>query len=413
MFSVFRNAWKVKDIRSKLIFVLLVLAVYRLGMQILLPGMDYALFEAAKTQAAGGQTLYAMIAGGGTGSIFALGIGPYITASIIMQLLTVAIPSLEQLQKEGAEGRKKINQISRILAVFFAVIQGAGAVFSLRYYFVYQNMLVYVMATLAMVTGTIFVMWMAELINEKGIGNGSSFIIFSNILSQLPSGVTTLYNMIQEDFVTGTLTAIALLAIFLVIIVFVVLVQGGERRIPIQYSKTGRGGANTSYIPMKVNIAGVMAIIFAVSLMQFPAMLNQFFQNDMIATVADFLSLSSFSGAIIYVILIFVFTFFYTSFAINPTEMAENLKRSASYIPGIRPGKPTSDYFERTVYRLSWIGASCYALIALAPILLEFIFKINVGFGGTTLLITTSVCLELTKQLESQLVMRHYKGFLN
>lgn len=413
MFSVFRNAWKVKDIRSKLIFVLLVLAVYRLGMQILLPGMDYALFEAAKTQAAGGQTLYAMIAGGGTGSIFALGIGPYITASIIMQLLTVAIPSLEQLQKEGAEGRKKINQISRILAVFFAVIQGAGAVFSLRYYFVYQNMLVYVMATLAMVTGTIFVMWMAELINEKGIGNGSSFIIFSNILSQLPSGVTTLYNMIQEDFVTGTLTAIALLAIFLVIIVFVVLVQGGERRIPIQYSKTGRGGANTSYIPMKVNIAGVMAIIFAVSLMQFPAMLNQFFQNDMIATVADFLSLSSFSGAIIYVILIFVFTFFYTSFAINPTEMAENLKRSASYIPGIRPGKPTSDYFERTVYRLSWIGATCYALIALAPILLEFIFKINVGFGGTTLLITTSVCLELTKQLESQLVMRHYKGFLN
>ncbi len=413
MFSVFRNAWKVKDIRNKLLFVLAVLAIYRLGTHILLPGMDYALFEVAKNST-GTQTLYSLISGGGMGTIFALGIGPYITASIIMQLLTVAIPSLEQMQKEGAEGRKKINQISRVLAVVLATVQAAGTVYSFRYLFVYQNLLVYIMATVSMVAGTIFIMWLAELISEKGIGNGSSFIIFSNIIAGLPGGIQMLLTMIKADPVKGTLEALALIAIFLAIVVFVVLVQGGERRIPVQYSKTGRGGiGNTSYIPMKVNIAGVMSIIFAVSILQFPAVLQSFIQNDTLANVANFLSLSSPSGALIYVVLIFVFTFFYTSFAVNPVEMAENMKKSASYIPGIRPGKPTSEYFERTIYRLSWIGATCYAIIAIAPILLQFIFKINVGFGGTTLLITTSVCLELTKQLESQLVMRHYKGFLS
>ncbi len=412
MFSVFRNAWKVKDIRSKLLFVLAILAIYRLGTFILLPGLSYSAVETLK--ASNEQTLYALISGGGTGSIFALGIGPYISASIIMQLLTVAIPSLEQLQKEGPEGRKKINQASRILAVVLATIQGAGTVFSLRAFFNNQEVLVYIMATLAMVTGTIFIMWLAEMITEKGIGNGSSFIIFSNIIASLPGAVIGLYNMVLGDPVKGTLKTVALITVFIVIIIFVVLVQGGERRIPVQYSKNGRGGVgNTSYLPMKVNIAGVMSIIFAVSILQFPMVLNQFFQNDKISDIAAFLDMYSLSGGIIYVCLIFMFTFFYTSFAVNPVEMAENMKKNASYIPGIRPGKPTSEYLNRTITRLSWIGAVCYSLIAVSPILLQAIFNIQVGFGGTTLLITTSVCLELSKQLESQLVMRHYKGFLS
>ncbi len=412
MFSVFRNAWKVKDLRSKLLFVLGIIAVYRLGTHILLPGLSYEAVETLKSSSE--QTLYTLISGGGKGSIFALGIGPYISASIIMQLLTVAIPSLEQLQKEGPEGRKKINQASRVLAVVLALIQGAGSVFGWRYFFNHQEVLVYIMATLAMVTGTIFIMWLAEMITDKGIGNGSSFIIFSNIIAGLPTAIVGLYNMVLEDPVVGTLKSLALIIIFVIIIVFVVLVQGGERRIPVQYSKNGRGGmGNTSYLPMKVNIAGVMSIIFAVSILQFPMVLNQFFQNDKISYVADLLDMNSWSGAIIYVCLIFMFTFFYTSFAINPVEMAENMKKNASYIPGIRPGKPTSEYLARTINRLSWIGAVCYSLIAVSPILLQALFNIQVGFGGTTLLITTSVCLELTKQLESQLVMRHYKGFLS
>ncbi len=416
MFQTFKNAWAVRDLRKKMMFVLLVIAIYRLGSQIPLPGISLSTMAAAKS-AAGAGTLYNMIASGGYGSIFALGIGPYITASIIMQLLTVAISPLEQLQKEGQEGRNKINQYTRVLALVLAFFQAFGQVVNLRPYFAYPGTLTYIMATCSIVVGTLFIMWLAELINEKGIGNGTSFIIFANILSGLPRAAMSLYNHAMNGGAMGVVTVVAILIIFIAIIYFVVGIQGGERRLPVKYSK--REGArksfvtNDQYIPLKVNIAGVMSIIFAISLLQFPTILGQFFSAPWLARAAAFLDMTSISGAIIYVVLIFFFTFFYTSFAINPAEMAENMKKNASFIPGIRPGKPTADYIDRTVYRLSWIGACFYSLIATTPIILQWIFKIEVGFGGTTLLIVTGVCLDLVKQMETQLLTRHYKGFLD
>lgn len=414
MFTVFKNAWQVKDIRQRIIFVIFILAVYRLGTHIPLPGIDHAALTYAKTNGQE-QTLYSMLASGGYGTIFALGIGPYISASIIMQLLTVAIPRLEAIQKEGEEGRKKIGQYTKVLALVLATLQASGTVYSLQSLFKHNSPLVYIMATVSMVTGTIFIMWLGDLITEKKIGNGSSFIIFSNIISGLPVAAITLYNQATQGGIMGFVKVLVLLVVFVFIIAFVVLVQDGERRIPVQYAKTGRTkvGGNTSYIPMKVNIAGVMSIIFAISLLQFPMMLNQLFQNETLTKVSEFLDMNEPTGAIIYIVLIFLFTFFYTSFTFNPTEIAENMKKNASFIPSIRPGKPTADYIQGTVDRLSWIGATFYALIAVTPILLQAILKIPVGFGGTTLLIVTGVCLDLVKQLESQLLVRHYKGFLS
>lgn len=416
MFKVLRNAWNVKDIRNKLIFVLIILAVYRLGTQIALPGIHPETLTSQQSTASVG-TLFSLIMGGGSASIFALGIGPYITASIIMQLLTVALPPLERMKKEGEEGRKKINQYSRILAVALAVLQASGTVYSLRLAFTYQSPIVYVAAVVAMVTGTIVIMWLGELLTEKGIGNGSSFIIFANIISNLPLAIRSLQQAFFGVGISGYVKLIALLALFVALIFFVVLIQSGERRIPVQYSRRGSGmqalAGGNQYIPLKVNIAGVMSIIFAISILQFPATIGQLWSNDKLTAVINFLDITTWHGLIIYIILIFCFTFFYTSFAINPIEMAENMKKNASFIPGIRPGKPTSDYIESTVDRLSWVGAFFYSCMAAAPIILQWIFKINVGFGGTTLLIVSGVCLELIKQLESQLLMRHYKGFLS
>ena len=428
MFKIFANAWKVKDIRKKLLFIFLILLIFRIGSHIPLPGIDLMAldFLLQRGDMGGEMNIFALIMGGGTGSIFAMGIAPYITASIIMQLLTVAIPKLEQLQKEGEEGRKKIGQITRILAVALAVVQGSATVYSYRFaldgqsLFHYNNFFVYSVAVIAMVTGTILVMWMGELLTEKGIGNGASFIIFANIISSLPMGVMALYGMVApgaDNIPMGWVTIIVILILFVVMIGFVVLVHGGERRIPVQYSRKMVGkqmyGNNASFIPIKVNIAGVMSIIFAISLLQFPQQLLGFFPNNTIlASITNILSLRSFSGAGIYVVLIFMFTFFYTSFAVNPVEMAENMKKNGGFIPGIRPGKPTSEYIQKTVDRMSWIGAFFYALIAIAPILFEIFSGAPMGFGGTTLLIVTGVALEFVKALESQLLMRHYKGFL-
>lgn len=410
-------------------FIFFVLLIYRLGTKIPLPGIDLSqLDKYLHGQGASFTTIFSMIAGGGAGSIFAMGIAPYITSSIIMQLLTVAIPALERLQKDGGEeGRKKINQYSRRVAVGLSLLQAGATVYGYQYtqigsLFYHPNFFVFSVAVLAMMTGTIFIMWLGELLTEKGIGNGSSFIIFSNIIANLPQGVMQLYSLVDpnaENPVRGWITIILMLAVFAVLIAFVVLVQDGERRIPVQYSRKTAGrqmyGSNSSFIPIKVNIAGVMSIIFAISLLQFPQQLLQFFKgNTWLTNISGFLSLQRWTGDVIYVVLIFMFTFFYTSFAINPVEMAENMKKNGGFIPGIRPGKPTSDYVQKTIDRLSWIGAIFYCLIAMAPILLQrFSGGVNMGFGGTTLLIVSGVALEFIKQLESQLLMRHYKGFLS
>ncbi len=398
-----------------MLYVLLLLLIYRLGAHIALPGIDPSLLLEAKG-ANTTQSLYAIVAGGGFGSIFAMGIGPYITSSIIMQLLTVAIPKLEQLQKEGEAGRKKINQYTRVLSVILALLQGSATVYGLRNLFFHQTMLVYVMATLAMVTGTIFIMWLAELLTEKAIGHGSSFIIFANILSGIPGQILNFYNYGTGSGIWNWIKIIIILALFVALIAFTVFVQDGERRIPVQYTKKMVGrqfvGGQSSYIPIKVNIAGVMSIIFAISILQMPSFIAQFVQSDGLSNVIRVLSISHPVGAVLYVILIFLFTFFYISFAVNPIEMAENMKKNGGVIPGIRPGKPTSDYIQRTIDRLSWLGAFFYAFIALTPVIIQWIFKINVGIGGTTLLIVTGVALELSKQLEVQLLNRHYKGIL-
>lgn len=415
MFTTLRNAWKIKEIRQRMFYMLLVLLIVRIGTGIYVPGINVA---AVKAQAASNSTLFSLITGGSYGTIFAMGIGPYITSSIIMQLLTVAIPKLEQINKEGETGRKRIAQYTRVVAVALAVLQGAGQVYSIRSAFTYNNFFVYAVALLAMVTGTIFIMWLGEQLTEKGIGNGSSFIIFANILAGLSTGVKSLYTSATTGGgMTGWIKVGILLLLFIALIAFVILVQDGERKIPVQYSKKMVGrkvfGGQSTYIPIKVNIAGVMSIIFAISLLQFPQTIAQLWQPTWLMKLVDILRISNPVGAVLYVILIFCFTFFYTSFAFNPIEVAENMKKSGGFVPGIRPGKPTSDFIQTVVDRISLIGACFYAIIAMIPVIFEWVFKINVGFGGTTLLIVTGVALEIVKQLESQLLMRHYKGFLN
>jgi preprotein translocase subunit SecY len=409
--------------RRKLLIILLMLIVYRVGCHIGLPGIDATQILNDSSNA---QNLFALITGGGQGTIFAMGIGPYITSSIVMQLMTVAIPKLDQIQKEGEEGRKKINQITRYVAVGLSLLQASGTVYSLHTMFSNPGWFVWITAVASLVTGTMFIMWLSESLTEKGVGNGSSFIIFANILANLPAAIQMFVDYSVSNFPLGAIIILVLLVMFVVIIGFVVWIQDGERRIPVQYSKKMVGrqmqGGQSSFIPIKVNIAGVMSIIFAISLLQFPQQINQFFKPDWLNRLVDFLAIHSTTehqyganpwAALLYVVLIFCFTFFYTSFAINPTEMAENMKKNGGFIPGIRPGKPTSDYIVRTVDRLSWIGAVFYSIVALVPIAAEWIFGVSVGFGGTTLLIVTGVALELVKQLESQLLMRHHKGFLS
>lgn len=416
MLSTLRNAFTVKEIRIKLLYMLLVLFIIRLGTHLPIPGLD--INQLANSDAG---TLYSLITGGSYGTIFAMGIGPYINASIIMQLLTVAIPKLEQIQKDGEEGRKKISQYTRYAAVILALLQGAGQIYTVHSAFTNPNWLVYIVGLISMVTGTIFIMWVGEKLTEVGIGNGASFIIFANILENLDDGVKNLYVNAQGSAM-GWVKVVVILVVLLVVMAFVIIVQDGERKIPVQYSKKLVGnrmvGGQSSFIPVKVNIAGVMSIIFAISLLQFPQTINQLFNSEFLTKVSNVLSLTYLwhhvpVGAIIYIILIFCFTFFYTSFAFNSIEVAENMKKSGGFVPGIRPGKPTSDYIQTIVDRISLIGAFAYAIIAMVPIVLTWVTGVNMGFGGTTLLIVSGVALELIKQLESQLLMRHYKGFLN
>ncbi|MCL1786733.1 MAG: preprotein translocase subunit SecY [Defluviitaleaceae bacterium] len=442
MFKIFANAWRVEDIRRKLLFVFLLLLIFRFGSAVPLPGINLELLDLVRGGGGGfdqdiATTIFSLIVGGGIGSLFAMGIAPYITASIIMQLLSYAIPYFSELKNEGEEGNKKIQQITRYLAVGLAVLQAAATVFSYTNwnqtgYNLFrpelQGFVIYAIATLAMTSGTIFIMWLAELITEKGIGQGASFLIFANILAALPGGAMALWMMITDGSpLVGLAQVVGILVVFVAMIIFVIYVHEGERRIPVQYAKraggTGRGAAqhsnHNSFIPIKVNLAGVLSIIFAMSLLQFPQQIAGFFGGAPTGGIGYWifwaLNWNNPVGLIIYIVLIFMFTHFYTSFAVNPREMAENMKKNGGFIPGIRPGQPTSEFIQTTVNRLSWIGAVFYSLIAVMPILLEmFIPGIRgIGFGGTSLLIVTGVALEFVKQLESQLLMRHYKGFLD
>ncbi len=420
MLNIFINSWKVKEIRNKILYTLMIFAVIRLGTVIALPGIDVVGVKAAQEMNSTG-TLYTIIAGGANArwSIFAMGIGPYITSSIIMQLLTIAIPKLEQLSKEGEDGRKKIQSYSRYLTVALALIQGIGVTYSYKSMFLTQNPLVYICSVLSLVCGSTFIMWLAEQITAKGVGNGSSMVIFINIVSNLPAGITSLYYTATGSGAAGVAKVAGILIILLIVLVFIIYLNGGERRMPVQYSSKMVGrkqmGGKSTFMPIKVNTSGVISIIFAISLLQFPETIGGFMANKGAAftKVIEVLRMTHPIGAVIYVILIIFFTYFYTSIVINPNEIAVNMKKNGGFIPGIRPGQPTSNYITRVVSRITLVGAICYAILALVPVVLQWIFKVNVGFGGTTLIIVVGVALDIVKALESQLLMRHYKGFLN
>ena len=418
MFKIFVNSWKVKEIRHKILYTLLILAIVRLGAHIYLPGISATTIKAYTDLYSTG-TLYNIIAGGAGSSysIFALGIGPYITSSIIMQLLCVAIPYLEQLSKEGEDGRQKINKYTRYITVVLATLQGIGIAMNYRTMMTNPSVLNVIIAVIALVAGSLFIMWLAEQITAKGISNGSSMIIFVNIISSLPQGISALVSYASAG-TTGILKVVGILVILLIVLILIVRVNDGERRLPVQYSSkmTGRrmGGGSNSTFPIKVNTAGVISIIFAISLLQFPETISGFITTKpaWLETVINVLKMTHPVGAVLYVVLILFFSYFYTSIVINPNEIAENMKKNGGFIPGIRPGQPTANYITRVVNRITLVGAVYFAVLALVPIILQWIFKVNVGFGGTTLIIVVGVCLDIVKALESQLLMRHYKGFL-
>ncbi len=422
--STLRNAWKIPDLRKKIIFTLLMLVVYRLGSNIPVPGIDKDIIaQMFEGQTGGILELFNLMAGGAFKrmTIFALNIYPYITASIIMQLLTIAIPSLEALAREGEEGRKKIAQYTRYGTVIFALIQAIGISVGLfRSALIDNSFLSISVVVITLTAGTAFLMWLGEQITENGIGNGISLIIFTGIVSRVPGGMYKIAQLYRVGNV-NILEIVGFLVIAIVIIAGVVAVQEGQRRIPVQYAKRVVGrkmyGGQSSHIPLKVLMAGVIPVIFSTSLLAFPQTLTFFFDGAFKNFVQKYLTAAGNPGVWIYsflnIVLIVFFTYFYTAVQFNPVEYANNLKQNGGFIPGIRPGKPTADYLNRTLSRITIVGALVLALIATLPTIILSFTNLNIRFGGTALLIVVGVALETVKQIENQMMMRHYKGFLN
>ena len=439
MFKTLKNAIKTPDIRKKLLYTLLLIVIFRLGCFITVPGVNLVLLDEVMTEASGGLSgLIDLISGGAFSrlSLFAMSINPYITASIVIQLLAMVIPSLERLAKEGGEeGKTKMNTYTKMLTIVLAIVEAVGLYFTYRSsgIFVDRGLLTAIIFMLSLVAGTAILMWLGEQITSKGVGNGISMIIFAGIIAGLPSAVTSIYRLIITDGVfstAGLLTALGIIVGAIVLVAGVVFVTEAERKVPVQYAKkvVGRkmyGGQNT-HIPIKLVMAGVMPVIFASSFMTFPAMIIPLFNNEIATATGFWATIYKFSiatsstavpvgysiaNAIVYLLLIVGFTFFYTYATFNPAEVSNNIKRNGGFIPGIRAGKPTTDYLSGIMKKLIWFGGLFLAIIAILPMLLRFT-SLNFTFGGTTILIVVGVALEIVQQLESQLVMRHYKGFL-
>lgn len=423
MISTLRKAWRIPDIRKKIIFTLLMLLVIRLGSNIPVPYMNKDIIKQIFETGEGGLLQFLDLLAGGTlsnFSIFALSIYPYITSSIIIQLLTVAIPRLEELAKEGEEGRKKINKYTKYGAVLLALFQAWGTttkIFSsaLEATTFIQNFIVII----SLVAGTTFMIWIGNLITEKGVGNGISLLIFIGIVSRLPSSVINYITWARYGLVSYV--KLILLAIVAVLIVlFVVALQEGERKIQVQYAKRVVGrkmyGGQSTHIPLKVLMAGVIPVIFASALLSFPQTIALFFTGTTPDWIKEYLTVQGKVGVWVYsilnILLIIVFTYFYTAIQFNTVEYAKNLQQYGGFIPGIRPGKPTSEYLNKVVSRITFVGGASLALIASLPIILSSIFKLNISFGGTAIIIVVGVALETVKQIESQMLMRNYKGFL-
>ena len=438
MFKTIKNALKTPDVRKRILYTLLLIVIFRLGCYITVPGVNSITLNEAMSSNNGVAGLIDMISGGAFSrfSVFAMSISPYITASIVIQLLGMIIPSLERLTKEGGEeGRKKINRYTKILTLVLALIEAIGVFVSYKSsgIFVNTNFSTAALVVISLVAGTSILMWLGDEITNKGIGNGISIIIFIGIISGLPSFVTTLWNLVITDngfSTTGLLMALGLIIGAIVLIAGVVFIQQAERRVPVQYSKKVVGrkmvGAQNTHIPLKLAMAGVMPIIFASSFLTFPAMILQIFVKDIatqtgfwagvykfsIATSSSSVGIGySIANALVYLVLIMAFTFFYTYATFNPAEVSNNIKQNGGFIPGIRAGKPTTDYLTSIISTLTWFGGFFLAVIAILPMLLRFT-GLNVAFGGTSILIVVGVALETLQQLESLLVMRHYKGFL-
>ncbi|SCZ81905.1 preprotein translocase subunit SecY [Acidaminobacter hydrogenoformans] len=420
MLSTLVNAWKIPDLKKRILYTLMMLVVFRLGSAIPVPGIDKTQLASLFANDSGFLGFFNLISGGAfkNFTIFALGISPYITASIIVNLLQIAFPdSVGAMAKEGEEGKKKLAQYTRYGTVVLALIQATGWSIGLfRPAYINDTPLSIAISVIVLTAGTAFLMYLGEKITENGIGNGISLFIFAGILARVPqSTVTTVLR-----FLDGQLSIFSILlfvVIALLIIVGIIYIQEGTRKIPVQYAKRVVGrkmyGGQTSYIPMKVNQSGVIPIIFAVSLLMFPMTIAQFFPES---SFYEFLRLnfgqSSIIYNILYALLIIFFTYFYTSVIFNPIEVADNMKRNGGFIPGIRPGKPTSEYLERTMSRITIAGAVFLAFIAVLPNIILGFGSLNLAFGGTSLLIAVGVSLETMKQIEAQMVMRHYQGFL-
>ena len=438
MFKTIKNAFKTPDVRKRILYTLLLIVIFRLGCYITVPGVNSITLNEAMNSNNGVAGLIDLISGGAFSrfSVFAMSISPYITASIVIQLLGMIIPSLERLTKEGGEeGRKKINRYTKMLTLVLALIEAIGVFVSYKSsgIFINTNFSTVALVVISLVAGTSILMWLGDEITNKGIGNGISMIIFIGIISGLPSFVTTLWNLIftSNGFsTTGLLMAIGMLIGAVILVAGVVFIQQAERRVPVQYSKKVVGrkmvGAQNTHIPLKLAMAGVMPIIFASSFLTFPAMILQIFVKDItsqtgfwagvykfsIATSSSSVGIGySIANALVYLVLIMAFTFFYTYATFNPAEVSNNIKQNGGFIPGIRAGKPTTDYLTSIISKLTWFGGFFLAVIAILPMLLRFT-GLNIAFGGTSILIVVGVALETIQQLESLLVMRHYKGFL-
>lgn len=431
MLETLRNAWVIKEIRNKIFFTIFIILIFRVGSVIPVPYIDVAALKAASETGATNDffSYLSILTGGGLeyGAIFALSVTPYINSSIIIQLLTVVFTKLQQWSKEGEEGQKKLAKLTRFATIILALIQGVA-------YFIYLNNSSYLTVSgtgatifagfvivLALTAGSALVMWLGERIDEKGIGNGISMLLFAGILSRGPQAFAALWTYFF-DF-DKYAAVIGIILIFLVVIMFVVWMTHAERRIPVQYAKRVVGnkmyGGQNTHIPIKVNMSGVMPIIFASSILMLPTMVLSFMgtpTKPWAITLSKVLKLFSVQGvfyAVVYFLMIIGFAYFYSTIQFNPVEMANNLRKNGGAVPGIRPGKPTSDFISKILSRITLMGAVFLSVIAILPILVGNVGEINISLGGTSLLIMVGVALDTVRNLESQMMMRHYKGFLD
>ena len=436
MLQTLKNAFKIKDIRDRVLYTFVMLIVIRLGSQLPVPGVDRTYFANWFAGMTGDAFNFFDAFTGGSFlqmSLFALNITPYITSSIIMQLLTIAVPKLEEMQKEGEDGRKKIASITRYVTVGLALLESSAMAIGFGRSGLLEefNALNVITVIVALTAGSAFLMWIGERITENGVGNGISIVLVVNIISRLPQDFVALFDLFirGKNIAVGLLAALIIGAVILLTVVLVIALYGGQRKIPVQYAKKIQGrkmvGGQSSNIPLKVNTAGVIPVIFASSLMQFPIVVTSLigvsgsgFGEWLLRALNSSYwcrpsELSYSIGLLVYIVLVVFFAYFYTSITFNPLEIAENMKKQGGFIPGIRPGKPTSDYLSKILNYIIFIGAIGLVIVAVIPIFFNGVFRANVSFGGTSLIIIVGVVLETVKKIESQMLVRNYKGFLN